>query len=231
VIVGSGLMARAFRGRATDRTDVVVHAAGVSNSQCTDSREFERERLLLHKTISDARGAECLVYFSTCSVVDPTSENAPYVRHKLRMEAEVRAHPRHLILRLPQVAGRTPNPHTLLNYLHARIARGERFSIWGGARRNIIDCDDARALGFQLIEGDVRGETVNVACTHDHSLVEIVETLERATGGHAVYDVLDRGAPYPIDVARTQPFFSAAGVSFDSGYLERVIRKYYVGNR
>jgi dTDP-4-dehydrorhamnose reductase len=231
MIIGSGLMARSFRGPQTERADVVVHAAGVSNSQCTHPGEFERESVLLGGTIAESRRAECLVYFSTCSIDDPASAGTPYVLHKLKMEALVREHPRHLILRLPQVAGRTPNPHTLLNFLYARIARGERFTVWAGARRNIIDCDDARAVGFQLIEAGVRGEIVNVASVRDHSLIEIVETLERVIGGHAVYDVVDRGAAYAIDVTRVQPFFATAGVAFDGGYLERVIRKYYVGAR
>ena len=115
----------------------------------------------------------------------------------------------------------------MLNYLHARIARGERFSIWSGARRNIIDCDDACAIGRRLIEGGVRAETVNVASSHDYTLIEIVETLERVISGHAVYDVVDRGAAYAIDIARIRPFLSAAGVSFDEDYLERAVRKFY----
>jgi len=230
MIVGSGMMASAFRSAFTARTDIVVHAAGVSNSQCTDSREFERDETLLQKTILEAGAADCLVYLSTCSILDPASSSSPYVRHKIAMEELVRVHPRHLILRLPQVAGRTSNPHTLLNYLHARIARGERFSIWGGARRNVVDCKDAREIGVQLIEGGVRAETVNIACSHDHSLIEIVDTLTRVIAGHAVYDVLERGAAYTIDIARIRPFLAAAGASFDKDYLERVVRKYYAAH-
>jgi dTDP-4-dehydrorhamnose reductase len=227
MIVGSGMMARAFRGPLTSGPEIVVHAAGVSNSQCKDPREFRRENLLLNQTLAGAADAECVVYFSTCSIGDPEVANSPYVVHKKAVEAQVRAHPRHLILRLPQVAGRTPNPHTLLNYLYARIARGERFSVWSGARRNIIDCDDVRALGFRLIEAGVRAETVNVASSRDHSLIEIVDTLERVTRGHAVYDILDRGVTYRIDVSRIESFLPMANVLFDDDYLERVLRKYY----
>lgn len=74
------------------------------------------------------------------------------------MEALVTHHPRHLILRLPQVAGRTPNPHTLLNYLYARISRGESFRLWRNARCNIIDVDDVAAIGKHAIyESTERG--------------------------------------------------------------------------
>jgi len=82
-------------------------------------------------------------------------------------------------------------------------------------------------IGVRLIEGGVRAETVNVACSHDHSLIEIVDILTRVIAGHAVYDVLERGAAYAIDIDRISPFLAAAGASFDKDYLERVLRKYY----
>jgi nucleoside-diphosphate-sugar epimerase len=227
MIVGHGLMATAFTPIGRECRGIVVHAAGVSNSGCEDAREFERERLALERTLASASTADCMIYFSTCSVSDSASRETAYVRHKLAMEALVRAHPRHLILRLPQVAGRTPNPHTLLNYLHARIVRGERFAVWGRARRNVIDCDDVAAVARVAIEAGVRAATLDIASPRDHALPEIVATMERVTHGHAVYDVLDRGAAYPIDVAPIARFIAAAGVDFDEGYLERVLRKYY----
>jgi nucleoside-diphosphate-sugar epimerase len=199
----------------------------VSNSGCTDAREFERERAIVARTLVSGRDVRCVVYFSTCSVDDPESAGTPYVRHKREMEALVRNHPGHLVLRLPQVVGRTPNPHTLLNYLHARIARGERFSLWGRAQRNVIDCDDVRTIAVALIDGGVRAETVNVANAASYPILDIVGTLERVCRGHAVYDVVDRGGAWRIDVSRMMPFADRAGVRFGEGYLERVLRKYY----
>ena len=187
-------MARAFAGELTAGGDVVVHAAGVSNSQCVDPREFERESEALQRSLHDAPDSGLLVYFSTCSVLDPASAASPYVEHKMRMEERARSHPGHLILRLPQVAGRTPNPHTLLNYLYARISRGERFTVWQEARRNVIDVEDVRKLGFALIRSGVSGATFNIAAPESHAMPEIVSTMERVTGGHAVYDLVKRGA-------------------------------------
>lgn len=227
MIVGRGLLATTFREGAQARPGLVVHAAGVSNSQCSDPREFERERLALQRTLEAGAGADCLLYFSTCSIEDPASAHTPYVQHKVAMEALVRAHPRHLVLRLPQLAGRTPNPHTLLNYLYARIARGERFAIWARARRNVLDCEDARTVGLAIVDAGVRRQTVAVAATRDWSSEEIVATMERVTRGHAVYDVLDKGAAYPIDVAPIRRFLDAAGLAFGPDYLERVVEKYY----
>ena len=143
------------------------------------------------------------------------------------MESLVRDHPSHLILRLPQVAGRTPNPHTLLNFIYARIVRGERFAVWRNARRNIIDCEDVRAIGTSAIDAGIRSATVNVANTRDYEMTYVVETMERVVHGHAVYDLIDRGSSYPIDLARIRPLLASTGVIFGPEYLERVMRKYY----
>ena len=228
MIVGTGLLARVFAPSLGGTAGIVVHAAGVSNSQCHDDREFRRERDALATTIREHRDAECLVYFSTCSVRDPASAESPYVRHKIAMEALVREHPRNLVLRLPQVVGRTPNPHTLLNYLHARISRGERFAVWRYARRNVIDCQDVQSLARAIIDDGIRQATLNIAAPRNHPMIEIVETMERAIGGHAVYDLLERGADYPIDVEAIRPYFARCDLAFGPDYLERVIRKYYV---
>jgi dTDP-4-dehydrorhamnose reductase len=231
MIIGRGMLATAFRVIAVARPGLVVHAAGVSNSRCEDPREFERERRALEQTIAAARDADCLAYFSTCSVDDPASRESAYVCHKLAMESLVRGHPRHLIVRLPQVVGRTPNPHTLLNFLRARIVRGERFAVWGLARRNVIDCEDVATLAAGAIDAGLRGRTLNIASTRDHSLIEIVQAIERVTDGHAVYDVIPRGGTYAIDVDPIRPFIAAAGIRFDQAYLENVLRKYYAPDR
>ena len=227
MIIGNGLMARVFAGTLSASTDVVIHAAGVSNSQCRDTREFRRETALLTQTLAAHARADCLVYFSTCSVLDPSAATMPYVQHKLAMEAMVRAHPGHLVLRLPQIAGRTPNPHTLLNYLHARIARGERFTVWRHARRNVIDCDDVRLLACALIEDGMRGATVNIAAPESHEMTTIVATMERVIDGHAVFDLADEGADYPIDIDPIRRLFDRCELAFGRIYLESIIRKYY----
>ena len=226
MISGSGLLATTFKEFGT-RRDVYVHAAGVSNSQCCDIREFARERDALLRSIDHGRDCDRFLYFSTCSIGDPSAQESPYVAHKAAMERLVQGHPSHLILRLPQLAARTPNPHTLLNFLHARIARGERFAVWRNARRNIIDCDDARALGVAALDAGLRGATINIANSVAYEMIDIVATMERVVCGHAVYDLIDRGAPYPIDIAPIGALLARTGVSFDAGYLERVLRKYY----
>jgi len=231
MIIGSGLIARVFLDAFANRDDVCIYAAGVSNSSCVDSREFEREQLRLLSALDKFANVDVFIYFSTCSVFDPEAYNKPYVQHKLAMEKLVSEHSSYLIIRLPQAVGRTPNPHTLLNYLHARIARSETFHLWNKAKRNIIDIDDIVSIVREIIsDPSSRSITVNVANPINYSIMEIVIALERVTGKQAVYVVDERGTDYTIDIQRICPLLKRVEVKFDDNYLERIIGKYYGKN-
>lgn len=228
MIIGSGLLAQAFAPVFSQRDDVCIYAAGVSNSGCTNQHEFSRERKRLAEALQQAKHVDAFVYFGTCSVADPEAQYTPYVLHKVAMEQLASVHPRHLILRLPQVAGKTPNPHTLLNFLYARIARSEAFSLWRNAKRNIIDVDDVAAITGQLIaDKTARNITLSIANPISYPMADIVGAMEHAIDKRAIYDVAERGSEYPIDTCAILPVLDKAAVKFGDGYLEQVINKYY----
>ncbi|MDP2785654.1 MAG: NAD-dependent epimerase/dehydratase family protein [Sulfurimicrobium sp.] len=228
MIIGSGLLAHAFPRAFLQREDVCIYAAGVSNSSCTDAREFVRERQRLGDALRQTMHVDAFVYFGTCSVADSEARNTPYVQHKLAMEQMVYTHPRNLILRLPQVAGKTPNPHTLLNFLYARISRSESFNLWSKAKRNIIDVADAAAIAQQLIaSSSARNTTFNIANVVNYPMADIVNAMERVVGKRAVYYAVERGSEYLIDTRAIFPVLDKAGVKFGNDYLERVIDRYY----
>lgn len=228
MLIGSGLIAQAFVAPFSQCDDVCIYASGVSNSNCADAREFARERELLTAALEKAKHVGVFVYFGTCSVADPDAQNTPYVQHKLAMEKLAAAHPNYLILRLPQVVGKTPNPHTLTNYLYARISRSEAFNLWKNARRNIIDIADAAAIAKQLIaERSLRNVTLNIANTVNYSMLEIVGSMELAIGKRAIYYPVDRGSAYSIATSANPSVLERAGVEFGSDYLDQVMGKYY----
>ena len=228
MIFGSGLLARAFGPQFANSATSCVYAAGVSNSNCSDQREFDREQDRLMVAMGQHRSAELFLYFGTCSANGPLESASPYVQHKVKMEKIVEEHPRYLILRLPQTAGKTENPHTLLNYIFARIVRSERFQVWKNARRNIIDVDDVVriAAGLALEEG-VRRECIDVANFSDYAMIDIVELMAKVVGKNAIYDCLDKGVADPIDTQRIREVAPRCGVAFGPEYLEFVIRKYF----
>jgi len=228
MIIGSGLLAQGFAQVLSLSQNVCIYAAGVSNSNCIDSFEFERECQRLTDALEHAVHVDAFVYFGTCSVADPEAINTPYVQHKLAMERIVQNHPKNMILRLPQVAGKTPNPHTLLNFLYGRISRSERFNLWSKAKRNIIDVADVVVIVQQLIANNAtRNVTLNIANAINYSMLDIVDTMEQIVGKTAVFNKVERGSDYFIDITSITPMLENAGIKFDDNYLQKVIKKYY----
>ena len=227
-VIGSGLLATAFSTQGIGVPNIFVYAAGVSNSSCTDPFEFNRERERLIEALKVGEQSDGFVYFSTCSIVDPDSENSPYIRHKKEMEELTSSHRKFLIVRLPQVAGRTPNPHTLLNYLYTRVSRSERFIVWAHATRNIIDIDDAVTIVRELLrDGNSRQTMVNVANSRSYNIRDIVAMMEKVVGKRAIIEMIAKGVPYTIDTSGIAPIVRDLKLAFDNCYLERVMRKYY----
>ena len=116
MVIGKGMMARAF-SLYRSNNNVVVFASGVSNSRESSRKAFFRERNLLRECIA-TNGNKIIVYFSTWSIYDRMLKETPYVQHKIKMEKIIQRHAgTYLILRLPQVVGKTNN-RTLINYFY-----------------------------------------------------------------------------------------------------------------
>jgi len=230
MIVGTGLIARALLRYEELLDGVFIHAAGVSNSSCNDETEYARDRLRLLNSVAIADPAAPFIYISTCSVDDPASQTSRYVRHKRELEQIAQQHRAgsSVIVRLPQVAGATPNPHTILNFLYARIARSERFDLWRQATRNVIDADDVgRILTDMVVNERIRSGILNIANPLNSSVLEIVSEFEKITNRRAVCTTLNKGADHIIDSTRIRASILRCGIVFDDGYLQRTLKKYY----
>lgn len=228
MIIGSGLLANSFPDTFRTQEDVCIYAAGVSNSGCTDQFAFDRERQLLVNALKTFSNANKFVYFGTCSVADPEAKLAPYVLHKLKMESLVLEHSNGLVLRLPQVAGNTSNPHTLLNYLYTCISSGKSFDVWAKARRNIVDVMDISLITQALIKNDVDDTRIfNIANKINYSMLDIVRVMESAVGKRAIFNTVDRGSDYAIDISKISHILKILQLQFSDHYLQDVVRKYY----
>ena len=211
MIIGSGLVASGLH----DMPGIIQYAAGVSNSKCEDEEEFARDKLRLASHLS-APGR--FVYFSTC-----TPAESAYVTHKRACEQMVVDRGDYLICRLPTVAGKTSNPHTLLNFLYSRIARSEKFDLIPEARRNIIDMIDVSTIVRWLIKSGAKDETVNVAAPMDYSMREIVARFESLLNKPAIVKEREGGNEPRIDVSR----IADAPVCWDGEYLGSILWKRY----
>jgi nucleoside-diphosphate-sugar epimerase len=230
MIVGSGLLARAFKPEFGANPEIIIFASGVSNSLETRAEEFSREHSLLCELLEGA--AKRLVYFGSCGVVTTGQESTPYMEHKKLMESLVLASPGSLVLRLPQVVGATNNPHTLTNFIRDRILTGEHFTVWEHAERNLVDVDDVAAIGSQLIKSTSLARTISVPIAAERSLPmpEIVSMFERALRKTANYSIAPKGLPLPVDATEAVQIGAKLGINLGQDYIESVIRKYYSAN-
>jgi len=122
--VGGGDIASALN----DRDNCIFFASGVSNSQCKDEKEFKREKhkLLGHTTINSMASNWCVFYFSTVSI---NFLSTPYTRHKKEMENFIKNNTKNYnIIRLGNISW-GKNPHTFINAIRAKQAKGEPVKI------------------------------------------------------------------------------------------------------
>jgi len=228
MIVGSGLLARTFSRRYGSCENVCIYAAGVSNSSCVESNEFNREKNRLIITIEKRPADQMLVYFSTCSIYDAEKVDTPYVQHKLAMEELVRQTRNYLIFRLPQAVGTSANPHTLLNSFYNKIQRGESVTVWVGAERNLVDVEDIERIAAAVIgRGNRQNRILNIANPQNYRISEIISMFRRVLGREVLFVEQERGSGYPIDISEIAGVIQDLKMDFDNSYLEKIVRKYY----
>jgi len=225
MIIGAGLLASAFAEEFSKKSDTVIFASGVSNSQERNVSAFVREKSLLERVLT---GEERIVYFSTCSLYDPELRDTPYIQHKHEMEELVRRSPNFVIFRLPQVIGKTSNTKTLGNFIYNNIIEETCFDVWRYAKRNIIDVSDVVLIAKYILSEDKETkQVVNIANPVNISMIELVQTFEFVLEKKAVYTIQDTGSSCEIDTDFSSFIASQAGIIFDDSYVERLIRKYY----
>ncbi|MCK3658365.1 hypothetical protein A4G18_06510 [Pasteurellaceae bacterium Pebbles2] len=226
MIVGNGMMAKAFAQWQQDEQHLIF-ASGVSNSQEIDRTLFERESQLLERTIHQHQDKQ-IVYFSTCSLYDPEAQNTPYAYHKLNIEQKLQQlAPHFLIVRLPQVVGKTASP-TLIHFLYQKILHQQPFELWRDSFRNLLDVADVvQVINHLLCKKLFTNQIVNVASTQFTPIKEIVAILEDITQQKAQYQEIDKGCLYPINIELIAPILKQLGIEFDANYARKTIKKYY----
>lgn len=121
MIVGNGNISKAL----PFRDDVIFFASGVSNSQCSDEHDFNREKRLL-SAYYDPLDTRSLFYFSSIAV---NFSNTPYAKHKREMEEMIRKYwTNYCILRIGNIEWDT-NPNTFVNFIKGKQGVGDKVEI------------------------------------------------------------------------------------------------------
>ena len=225
MIVGNGLIASAFNSTIKNDLDMIFFASGVSNSRESRSEEFLREKKMLLNFLEKGK---FMVYFSTCSINDPELFDTPYVRHKKEMELLVCTAGNYAIFRLPQVVGKSANPHTLTNYIYNKIMSGIHFEIWRNAKRNFIDVEHVHLIVLYFLRSClVNKVTINVACPFSTSINHLVGIFESELGRSANSTLVEGGGEYLIESSLAAMAAEKVGIDFHDTYIKKLVKKYY----
>lgn len=227
MVVGDGMLAKAFE-MFKDDPHVIIFASGVSNSKEVRVEEFNREINLLLSMDKN----KLLVYFSTCSVFDPTVQNTHYVRHKMEMETLINANFRsNLIFRLPTVVGHTGNSHTFFNFFKNAILSGDVLNIDIDASRHLIDIDDLKKLLPDIIlkqkefPSDYK-KTINVGFDNGELVTSIVAKMCFIMGREFSCNYTYNGCSYDFDKSYFRDYLQRRGYYIQETYNEKLLQKY-----
>jgi len=227
MVIGNGLLARRFESYNNDDR-FLIFASGVSNSKTKNPEAYFREVALLQKTIQE-HPQKIVVYFSTCSIYDPDEQSSAYVQHKLNIESIIQESTTpYYIFRVSNVAGKSSNPNTLLNYFFHHINNEINFDLWANACRNIIDIDDVFSVADELLKNNPpSAKPINIASPFNYPVKNIVAAIESFLKTRSNYVEVNKGSCFEIDLSLTQPIFLKNQTKPSNEYLTTMLAKYF----
>ena len=231
-IIGSGFLANSLKKHENlfKRLNISVYVAGVSNSLCQSKDLFEKDKDRLAGFSKQMNKKNTILYFSTCSIGDPSRNNNEYIKHKLIIENFIKLNfEKYLIIRLPEVVGNTKNENTLIKFFFNKIKNRQTFNLWTKATRSVIDIDDAIKILIDLLSNKkMNNKIINIANPLKYSAIEIVRTIEKLISKEAQYNLINEGdLNWKIDVSQISKSIKNCKIDFNNDYLKNVLKKYF----
>jgi len=223
MIIGNGQLAKAFQ-KSKLKDDTCIFASGVSNSSCTDEKQFEREKNLLVDTLKRT-GDKKFVYFSSCALSPVVYPKNVYYEHKANMENTIKEHSyNYYIFRLPQLFGDLILHKTLINFIYKSIEYNHKFYIYDKAYRYVIEINDVCKLVEAYLAHHDSCMTVDIANPYRYKVLDIVQIFEKLLNKEAHYEVIQKEDKYFLDLSPMQKFIKKYN-------LELYFGEYYLLNK
>lgn len=220
-LIGSSILESKWRGP----NDLVVIAAGVSNSRETRAAEFQREIDLIKAIISN-QTYNRVVLVSSCSISQYGI--TPYTEHKRRVEdIVIRSGLLHHIYRLPQVVG-PANNLTLVSYFVKSIIGKMRIELNTLANRYLIDIDDLiRIIDLVYAKYGSQNLVLDIAPVRAINSVDIfLEIMRIMRLDKLDITLVSRPDSYFVNPAQLIKILGHDDVLFQDDYPCRVLRKW-----
>ncbi|WP_081813277.1 glycosyltransferase [Methylobacter tundripaludum] len=227
MVIGEGVIANRFSDYLL-QSKYLIFAGSVNDSAIRDENTIQKEEIAVKVALS-SHPDSTFVYFSSCSILDQDVAHTPYVQHKVRMEKLIQGSVKSfLIFRLPQVLGLSDAKSSLVNYLVDAISNQKPFELWENAQKNIIDIDDVHEIVGEALRRKIcLNQIINVASTHQTSVLQLVREIEDFMGFAGNYVLVNKGASYELDVSEIKLILSDLNINFDKDYIRTSLSKYF----
>lgn len=170
MIIGNGLLAKGFINSNINHDDFIIFCSGVSNSKEMNYDNFNREKELVIKTITENKNLK-FIYFS--SILTGVSNNN-YYNHKIDVENLIKKESNnYIIFRVPQIIGSIGNKNNLFNFLKESILNDDEINIFENVKRALLDIDDLIDI-VNYCKDKVNSEIINISYIEKISVLELV---------------------------------------------------------
>ena len=181
-IIGNGFIGKSLNKIKKDliRTNYIIYAAGISHSKTKSKRNLNKE-LNSFKIFSKNNFSKKVIYISTADVTNNISNKSLYVKNKIKIEKLVKKKfKNYIILRLPQIIGKSKNKNTLVNYFYFNIKNNKPLVLIKNFKRNVLDIDDIlKLLKIIIYSKKTKNKVIILSNKYSVQPIDIVKIFEK----------------------------------------------------
>ena len=230
-IIGSGFIGSHFRkiNNFLKNEEVILYSKGISNSRVKSQTQLKKE-LKLIKQFYKRYHYKRIIYISTACITDKNRNKSLYVKNKFKIENYIKKNfNSFLILRLPEVIGKSKNKNTLINFFYYKIKNRQKLILYKNIKRNIIDIEDVVKISKEIIKVNRKKNIIITLCnkysTSPAFLVSIFEKKLRIKSKYSLKNYNKKR--WLLNYKLISKYVRKANVNFEKNYLLKKIKKYY----
>ena len=96
----------------------------------------------------------------------------------------------YLIIRMPEIIGRSKNPYTLTNFFFKKITKNKKFLLFKNSKRNLLEVNDATKNTIKIIKlYKNKNRIVNLLNKEFYTPLKIIKTFENILNKKANFKI------------------------------------------
>ena len=171
-----------------------------------------------------------IMYISTADVSNNLKNRTKYVKNKIKIEKIIKKNFNHfIILRIPQLIGKSSNKNTLINFFYNKIKEKKKIIVFKNVKRNILDIDDViKMIQVIIMNKKVNKKIITLSNKNFIKPIEIIKILEKRLKKNANYILIKtKKQNWKLNFNQNIVYFKNAKINFSKDYLVKAVKKYY----